>query len=85
MNQPFDLNQSATGFHGLIARIGGDKSLKRKLMSLGIRQGQEISVLHQRKNGVVVLSNGSRVALGSGIAANVFLEPLPDQSSKIQV
>lgn len=79
MNRTLDLNQPATGFRGLIARIDGDKALKRKLMSLGIRQGQEISVLHQRKNGVVVLSNGSRVALGSGIAANVFLEPLPDQ------
>jgi len=84
MNQSLDLNQPVSGFHGLIARIGGDKALKRKLMSLGIRQGQEISVLHQRKNGVVVLSNGSRVALGSGIAANIFIEPLPDRHSEPQ-
>lgn len=79
MKHTVDLNQQATGFQGVIARIGGDKALKRKLMSLGIRQGQCISVLHQRRNGVVVLSNGSRVALGSGIAANVFFELLPDQ------
>ncbi len=85
MKQPQDLNQQKTGFQGIIAGIGGDKALKRRLMSLGIRQGQQISVLHQRKNGVVVLSNGSRVALGSGIAANVFLEPLADQYSATRV
>ncbi len=77
MSQTVDLNQSATGFQGIIARVGGDKAMKRKLMSLGIRQGQHISVLHQRESGVVVMSNGSRVALGSGIAANIFLDPMP--------
>ncbi len=84
MDQALNLNQQATGFQGIIARIDGDKTLKRKLMSLGIRQGQQISVLHQRKNGVVVMSNGSRVALGSGIAANVFLQPLTDPSTELQ-
>jgi Fe2+ transport system protein FeoA len=84
MNQTVDLSQQATGFQGVIVRIGGDKVLKRKLMSLGIRQGQHISVLHQRKNGVVVLSNSSRVALGSGIAANVFLEPVADRHGQQQ-
>ena len=84
MSQTVDLNQSATGFQGVIARVGGDKAMKRKLMSLGIRQGQPISVLHQRKSGVVVMSNGSRVALGSGIAANIFLDPMPDPESEPQ-
>jgi Fe2+ transport system protein FeoA len=82
MNQTLNLNQPATGFEGVIVYVDGDKALKRKLMSLGIRQGQQISVLHQRKNGVVVMSNGSRVALGSGIAANIFLEPMPDPGSE---
>ena len=84
MSQTVDLNQSVTGFQGVIARIDGDKAMKRKLMSLGIRQGQHISVLHQRESGVVVMSNGSRVALGSGIAANIFLDPMPDQDSEPQ-
>ncbi len=84
MTQTVRLNQSASGYEGLIARIGCDKVLKRKLMNLGIRQGQQISVLHQRKNGVVVMSNGSRIALGSGIAVNIFLEPMPDRISEPQ-
>lgn len=76
MNKSHNLNQPAAGFQGVVARIGGDKALRRKLMSLGIRAGQAILVLHQRQNGVVISSNGSRVALGSGIAANIFIEPV---------
>lgn len=76
MKNTVNLNQPAAGFRGLVARIDGDQALKRKLMSLGIRRGQEVSVLHQRKNGVVVMSNGSRVAIGAGIAAQVQLEPV---------
>jgi len=82
MTPTVNLNQPASGYQGVIAHVGGDKALKRKLISLGIRQGQKISILHQRKNGVVVMSNGSRVALGAGIAANIFLQPAPDQSSE---
>jgi Fe2+ transport system protein FeoA len=81
MDQTINLNHPETGFHGLISHIGGDKALKKKLMSLGLRRGQEISVLHQRHNGVVVLSNGSRVALGSKIAAQIFISPIDTQIS----
>ena len=74
MSQQFTLNQADKGFQGLITRIDGDKAMKRKLMSLGLRKGQEVSILHQRHSGVVVLSNGSRIALGAKIAAQVFLQ-----------
>ncbi|RLA15993.1 MAG: ferrous iron transport protein A [Gammaproteobacteria bacterium] len=81
MDQALNLNHPETGFHGLISHIGGGKALQKKLMSLGLRKGQEILVLHQRHGGVVVSSNGSRVALGSSIAANVFLRPTPAQDT----
>jgi Fe2+ transport system protein FeoA len=76
MSPTVNLNQPDKGYRGLICRIDGDKALKKKLMSLGLRKGQEVSVLHQRHKGVVVLSNGSRVALGADIAAKVFLKGL---------
>ena len=76
MNKTVSLSQSTAGFHGCVAAIDGDHALKRKLMSLGIRRGQELEVLHHRKNGAVVLSKGSRVAIGTGIAAKVRLEPV---------
>jgi Fe2+ transport system protein FeoA len=83
MSQILNLNQPASGFHGYITQINGDKALKRKLMSLGLRKGQVISVLHQRKNGVVVISNGSRLALGANIAALVMLKPLDGKDYEV--
>ncbi len=76
MPQPINLNQPESGYEGIISHIDGDKELKKKLMSLGIRKGQQISILHQRHNGVVVLSNGSRVALGANIASLVYLQAI---------
>ncbi len=76
MCQIVDLNHSEKGFQGFISHIGDDKALQKKLMSLGLRRGQPISVLHKRRDGVVVLSQGNRVALGSRIAAQVFLKPV---------
>ena len=70
------LDQPATGFRGCIRRIDGDSALQRKLMSLGLRRGQSVAVLHRRANGVVVSSNGNRIALGSKIAARIVLTPL---------
>lgn len=78
-----NLNQPDAGFEGEICRIDGDKALKKKLMSLGLRIGQPLSILHQRHKGVVVLSNGSRVALGADIAARVYLQ-LRDEASSSQ-
>lgn len=82
MQQQLNLNQPPTGFRGLIIRIDGEKNLKRKLMSLGLRKGQEISIMHQRHNGVVVLSNGSRVAVGANIAARIYLQPVASTTSE---
>ena len=76
-----NLNQPDAGFEGEICRIDGDKALKKKLMSLGLRKGQPLSILHQRHKGVVVLSNGSRVALGADIAARVYLHALDEAPS----
>jgi len=82
MTQAVPLNLPAKGLQGIISRIDGDDDLKRKLMSLGLRKGQLVSILQQRSNGVVVMSNGSRVALGGSIARHVFLKM--QQASEIE-
>ncbi|MCP3687922.1 MAG: ferrous iron transport protein A [Gammaproteobacteria bacterium] len=76
MSTPLYLDQPAKGFHGLITSIDGDMATRRKLMSLGLRQGQTVDVLHQRRNGVVVMSNGSRIALGAGVAGQIQLRAI---------
>ncbi len=81
MESKLNLNQPDDGFQGFITHIDGDMALKRKLMSLGLRKGQPLSVLHQRHKGVVVSSHGNRIALGEKIAAQIFLQPLePEQA-----
>jgi Fe2+ transport system protein FeoA len=82
MSQSIKLNQTSVGFLGLITSIDGDQSLKRKLMSLGLRQGQQVSILHHRKNGVVVSSNGSRIALGDNVAAKIYIQQIfPEETA----
>ncbi len=74
MSDVVPLTQSLQGSHGLITRIDGDPKIARKLMSLGLRKGQRISILHHRSNGVVVLNQGNRVAVGASIARHVFVQ-----------
>ncbi len=54
----------------------GGRQLLRRLISLGLPLGAEISVLQQRGRGVVVANGGIRVALGSGIADKLMMAPL---------
>ena len=74
MSEVVPLTQSLQGASGLISRIDGDPKIARKLMSLGLRKGQRVSILHHRSNGVVVLNAGNRVAVGASIAQHVFLQ-----------
>ncbi len=75
--QSVDLNHSPQGFEGIIQRIEGGAELQRKLMSLGLRKGQSLRVLQRRNRGVVVASQGSRIALGPDVAARVFVTASP--------
>ena len=74
---PQDLNHSPQGFRGVITAIDGDAKLLRRLMSLGLRKGQSLRVLQQRRNGVVVSFQGNRIALGPDIAAAIRVAPAP--------
>ena len=69
------LNQMKIGSTGTVVEISGDRSLLRKLMSLGIKTGSDIEILHHRGKGVVVRSNGTRIAIGEGIAEHVRVVP----------
>jgi len=70
------LDRIPAGTLARITRIQGDKGLARRLLGLGLRVGSEISVLQQRRRGVVVASAGTRVALGSSVADKLLMQPL---------
>lgn len=64
------------GHSGRIAAIEGDSVLIRRMLSLGLRVGSVVNMLNHRGKGVVIQNAGTRVALGSGIAEKLLVEPL---------
>lgn len=80
--QSVALNHSPQGFEGVIQRIEGGPTLQRKLMSLGLRKGQSLRVLQRRNRGLVVASQGSRIALGPDVAAHIFVHSSRSASAR---
>lgn len=70
------LNELNVGDHARIVEALCDKSQLRRLLSLGVRVGSELEILHFRSRGVVVASDGNRVALGAGVAEKLLVERL---------
>jgi ferrous iron transport protein A len=66
------------GIPARISQIRGGRQLTRRLLSLGLRVGSEILVLHHRGSGLVVLHGDTRVALGGGIADKLSVEPVAE-------
>ena len=76
MQTPANLLAMENGHRARISKIDGDRHMVRRMMSLGIRVGTVIDVLCHKGRGIVVGNSGSRVALGSGIAEKLLVEPL---------
>ncbi len=73
------LNQVAVGGHVRITSFLGDRKTSRRLLSLGLRVGSELEILHHRGRGVVVANSGNRVALGADIADKLLISCLDTQ------
>jgi ferrous iron transport protein A len=54
--------------------------LTHRLLSLGLRVGSEIELTQRRGGGVVVACEGTRVALGAGVAEKLLVVSLPGES-----
>ncbi len=67
------------GHSGRIAAIDGDRKMVRRMLALGLRVGAVINMLNHRGKGVVIQNAGTRVALGSGVAEKLRIEPLEQQ------
>ncbi|HEB95224.1 MAG TPA: ferrous iron transport protein A [Sedimenticola thiotaurini] len=72
------LPELPNGQRARIVRILGDRDMARRLLGLGLRVGSEITVVQQRRRGVVVARAGNRVALGSSVASLLLMQPLDD-------
>jgi ferrous iron transport protein A len=67
-------NQIPEGHRAVITSIAGDKGLTRKMISLGLRVGAEISVVQLRRRGVVLAIQGGRIALGERMADSLCVK-----------
>lgn len=56
-----------------IAEIRGGRALTHKLFGLGLRVGSRVRVLQQRGRGVVLSSAATRVAIGGGVADQLWV------------
>ncbi|MES9969335.1 MAG: FeoA family protein [Candidatus Thiodiazotropha sp.] len=72
------------GRRARIKRIMGGRHLVHRLLSLGLRMGTEIELIQRRGAGVVVASQGARVALGAGVAEKLLMLPLDLEKAKNQ-
>lgn len=77
------LSSLAIGADARIVEIDGGRQLIRRLLSLGLRVGSEVRILHRRGRGVVLFNAQNRVALGAGIAAKILMEPLATTETSV--
>ncbi|MET0050605.1 MAG: FeoA family protein [Candidatus Thiodiazotropha sp.] len=84
-NELLALSRLPVGTRACISRVMGGRHLAHRLLSLGLRVGSEIELLQRRGGGVVVASEGTRVALGAGVAEKLLMKPvdLPQDSQPV--
>ncbi len=64
------------GVRARIVEIRAGNRMTRRCLALGLRVGAELTVSHKRGRGVLVASDGNRVALGADMAERLLVERL---------
>jgi ferrous iron transport protein A len=65
----------------LVGIIGGH-AVKKRLLDLGLNPGSEIRIVKRSHHGpvIVAVKTYSRLAIGRGMAANIFVAPEPQSA-----
>lgn len=50
-----------------------DRTLSRRMLGLGLRNGVEVDIVQLRSNGVVIARGETRIALGAGVADKLLV------------
>jgi ferrous iron transport protein A len=67
------LTDLSAGARVRIAEVRGGRAFTHKLLGLGLRVGSEVCVLQQRGRGMVLSSAETRVAVGGGVADQLWV------------
>jgi len=60
-----------------LVEIRGGRTLTRRLLALGLRQGTLLNVVQRRGQGLVLAAGDGRVAMGFGVAEKLWVCPEP--------
>jgi len=72
-----NLSDVPNGKKGLILEIETGKRLFNRLVSMGINQGHEFTVVRNNRNGPVVIDiDGSRFAIGRGMSEKILVKEI---------
>lgn len=61
------------GTKGKIQDIIGGRAMAKRLYEMGLNKGQEVEVIKNDAGPLVVGLNGSRIAVGRGMAFKIYL------------
>ena len=76
-SQLVSLDRLGSGAYGVVRQLQGGKEFVGRLVAMGLSIGSELEVLQNRRHGpVLVLTRGTRIALGRGEAHKILVEEL---------
>lgn len=70
---PFPLTMAQEGEQVKVFLLRGGKGLEKRLTSLGLNVGSELTVSQQQGGKMVVLRGETRLALGAGMAQKIMV------------
>ncbi|HIP63377.1 MAG TPA: ferrous iron transport protein A [Archaeoglobus profundus] len=73
LNSHIPLAFAREGTKGTVVSIIGGRGVFSRLIAMGIMPGREVEVIMNRGGAVLVSVNGSKFALGRGIAMKVII------------
>lgn len=69
------LQEGSAGTKYKVERMELPVKLERRLESLGLIEGSEISVLRKKRRGAMIVTvRGTRFAVGYGISSHIYVE-----------
>ncbi|MFW5987293.1 MAG: FeoA family protein [Methanohalophilus sp.] len=83
MKSQMPLAMSPSGQSCRICEVCAGRGLKRRLLEFGLTPNSIIQPLGCRKGSILVSVNGTRYALGRGMATKIMVEPVCEGAAQI--
>ncbi|HOL22595.1 MAG TPA: FeoA family protein [bacterium] len=72
------LNKISPGKYKILKIETSCKSAQKRLMILGVFEGDKIEVIKPAPGPVILEKNGTRIGIGQGLAASIMVEKIED-------